>query len=167
MWRYTGTRGKNNKKLRQAAHAVQLVLRSHSLPPSPHTAHETCYSVAIMALQRRMEMPLIGPSTETLPSDSLRICHYCHQKESKSLKLKTCSSCYIRTFCSKECQRADWPSHKSVTVLSSLCMRKANTEQYHNRPVSGGVIECCAAATASGRRTAPKIDEGCHAKKHL
>lgn len=38
------------------------------------------------------------------------ICGYC-DKEKKN-KLKKCSRCKVYYYCSKECQKKDWPRHK-------------------------------------------------------
>ncbi|KAJ7274191.1 hypothetical protein C8J57DRAFT_1595127 [Mycena rebaudengoi] len=44
-----------------------------------------------------------------LPLSELGKCHECNKKKD----LRLCSACGERTYCSAECQKKDWPSHKS------------------------------------------------------
>ena len=54
-----------------------------------------------------------------LPDDFSR-CNYCGGDGNKKNKLKRCAGCNLVMYCSKECQRSAWPSHKRVRVLSLL-----------------------------------------------
>ncbi|KAI8675360.1 hypothetical protein NCS57_00437100 [Fusarium keratoplasticum] len=38
-------------------------------------------------------------------------CNNCHRRE-PDVKLLTCRSCFSAQYCSKECQRSDWPKHR-------------------------------------------------------
>ena len=70
------------------------------------------------------------------------ISHTC-SKCSKSLqRLQYCGKCSIVTYCSKECQRADWPTHKLVctpqlrvdveafVTINDIPSSKDNVEEY-------------------------------------
>jgi MYND finger len=41
---------------------------------------------------------------------ALTMCQYCQKVTSAT---KTCSGCLFSMYCSKECQKADWPKHKA------------------------------------------------------
>ena len=44
-------------------------------------------------------------------------CHTCHKTgERKKDKLSKCAKCHSITYCSKECQREDWPRHSDNCV---------------------------------------------------
>ena len=44
-------------------------------------------------------------------------CHKCHKTgERKKDKLSKCAGCHSITYCSKECQREDWPRHSDNCV---------------------------------------------------
>ncbi|RPD59288.1 hypothetical protein L226DRAFT_104370 [Lentinus tigrinus ALCF2SS1-7] len=56
-----------------------------------------------------------GGSGLVLPEgDNLRRCAHCHKPEVVGLKLKSCSSCRNILYCSGECQKANWPTHKNT-----------------------------------------------------
>ncbi|KAK0484892.1 hypothetical protein IW261DRAFT_865427 [Armillaria novae-zelandiae] len=42
-----------------------------------------------------------------------KFCAVCNKNESDASNIKQCSSCKARMYCSRECQLADWPTHKS------------------------------------------------------
>lgn len=48
-----------------------------------------------------------------------RICNFCGKKEPH---MPTCSRCRTMLYCSKECQKKDWPSHKLT------CNKEQSTE---------------------------------------
>jgi hypothetical protein len=43
-------------------------------------------------------------------------CSNCKRKKEKSKPLAVCGGCNIVSFCSKDCQRALWLSHKEICV---------------------------------------------------
>ncbi|KAJ7620881.1 hypothetical protein DFH06DRAFT_62797 [Mycena polygramma] len=43
-----------------------------------------------------------------------RICNGCEKTESAVAAFKRCAGCHLISYCSSECQRADWPAHKRV-----------------------------------------------------
>lgn len=42
------------------------------------------------------------------------ICHLCHKQAEEGKKFQWCGGCKTVKYCSKDCQREDWPKHKSV-----------------------------------------------------
>lgn len=71
----------------------------------------------------------VGPSTGQLISKPLKKCVQC---EATDKKLSRCARCLIVTYCSQECQKAHWPTHKKVcrespqakAVLDAVLERK-------------------------------------------
>jgi hypothetical protein len=59
--------------------------------------------------------PPTSPSPSLSTSDTTNIhCAKCYKKESKTMKLSICSGCHDVHYCSRECQRLDWPVHKKL-----------------------------------------------------
>ncbi|KAJ7640885.1 hypothetical protein DFH06DRAFT_1215506 [Mycena polygramma] len=48
-----------------------------------------------------------------------RTCAVCYKKETKTLKFPRCSACKKPAYCSKECQRSDWKSHKKTCQMQA------------------------------------------------
>jgi len=55
---------------------------------------------------------------EARKTPKMGMCHNC-AKEMDRVSLSVCSKCKLRQFCSRECQVADWPSHKEVCARVS------------------------------------------------
>ena len=53
---------------------------------------------------------------------SLTQCNHCKRISSPNLKIKACTRCYHVGYCSKECQRADWRTHKKSTCIPSAAV---------------------------------------------
>ncbi|KAI1796387.1 hypothetical protein LXA43DRAFT_1089952 [Ganoderma leucocontextum] len=51
-----------------------------------------------------------------LPHPKAAGCYWCHKLGSRSQQLKRCAKCGIVLYCSKECQVASWPTHKSACL---------------------------------------------------
>jgi len=45
-----------------------------------------------------------------------RCCHKCHRTVTGKTKLSKCASCHSITYCSRECQREDWPRHSQFCI---------------------------------------------------
>ena len=63
----------------------------------------TCSCLKDMHLEARKTLPKLG------------ICHHCGEEKERRL-LMVCGKCKISQYCSKECQSASWPAHKSGCV---------------------------------------------------
>ena len=72
------------------------------LPARPH------------ALTRTAGPSLAPQSTPTMTTMTGRLCTSCETAESATLKLKKCTGCRSVQYCCRDCQRADWPAHKST-----------------------------------------------------
>lgn len=44
-------------------------------------------------------------------------CSYCGKIESNDESFKKCGNCELYRYCSKDCQRKDWPQHKKICKL--------------------------------------------------
>jgi hypothetical protein len=57
-----------------------------------------------------------------IPPDKFKFnaycCGTCNKGVPEVAELKTCKACRLTHYCSKECQRADWPRHKMMCVAS-------------------------------------------------
>ncbi|KAF7344547.1 hypothetical protein MSAN_01936600 [Mycena sanguinolenta] len=47
-------------------------------------------------------------------------CAACYRQETKELKHRRCASCQQAAYCSKECQKEDWPMHKKTCQLQRV-----------------------------------------------
>jgi len=72
---------------------------------------------------------LIQQQKEVPPSvkEGFRMCRYCDEQSIEFQKsLRKCARCKSAFYCSRECQRADWKSHKPNCQLKSSSDAKAN-----------------------------------------
>jgi hypothetical protein len=60
-------------------------------------------------------------------------CGTCTKAVPEVAELKVCKTCRAMHYCSKECQRADWPRHKMECFASSADIRGLS-KWYHNCP---------------------------------
>ncbi|TFK87936.1 hypothetical protein K466DRAFT_490001 [Polyporus arcularius HHB13444] len=44
--------------------------------------------------------------------NSLLFCHHCGRLPTEDVRLKRCVRCSVTLYCGRECQKADWPTHK-------------------------------------------------------
>ncbi|KAJ2973881.1 hypothetical protein NUW54_g11984 [Trametes sanguinea] len=52
---------------------------------------------------------------DALRNDTLFQCGHCSRKHSEvGVKLKRCNACHAAMYCSRECQKAAWPSHRDT-----------------------------------------------------
>ena len=52
------------------------------------------------------------PESYIEPLTDRQQCFKCHTKVTGKKKLLKCGNCHAITYCSKECQKEDWPRHK-------------------------------------------------------
>ncbi len=55
-------------------------------------------------------------TTATLTSYCFR-CQHCPSADDDDEPLKTCARCHVRRYCSRDCQRNDWPRHKAECAV--------------------------------------------------
>ena len=70
----------------------------------------SCKCLKAMHLDARKTLPKTG------------MCYHCHEVKDRAL-LMVCSRCRIFQYCSRECQVAHWPSHKSFCE-NFVCVHK-------------------------------------------
>lgn len=63
-------------------------------------------------------MQRIAPTDCSPLKKVTRQCDVCHCHETLAQVIKKCGGCQKRLYCSKACQRRDWPSHKAVCKVS-------------------------------------------------
>ena len=104
---------------------------------------------------------------DKIPPDKFKFnpyrCAACEKTFPEVAELKTCKACRVMHYCSKECQRADWPRHKMMCVASfAVRLRK----WYTNCP---GLHAAVSLAAYINRNATPVIlvrtklgDDGLH-----
>ncbi|KAJ3485122.1 hypothetical protein NLI96_g5168 [Meripilus lineatus] len=70
--------------------------------------------------------PILDPN-ESLRNESTQ-CQYCYKNKETGVTFFRCSACMIDFYCSKECQKKAWPSHKED------CKRKSRVPKDENNP---------------------------------
>ncbi|ROT69885.1 hypothetical protein C7M84_011891 [Penaeus vannamei] len=48
------------------------------------------------------------------------ICHACLEMPSQKCSLKRCAQCQLVSYCSKQCQKKDWSSHKHLCQANKV-----------------------------------------------
>lgn len=56
------------------------------------------------------------------------VCSHCGKQSAEGLKLSVCSRCKSASYCSRECQLADFPSHKKPCKVAAECLEFAKQE---------------------------------------
>ncbi|KAH7619148.1 hypothetical protein NADE_005993 [Nannochloris sp. 'desiccata'] len=67
----------------------------------------------LKALMKEVNDPL-KPAVLKEKLDGEEACACCKAKKGAGKTLRACSGCHIPVYCSKECQKADWKSHKAL-----------------------------------------------------
>ncbi|KDR68154.1 hypothetical protein GALMADRAFT_28183, partial [Galerina marginata CBS 339.88] len=55
-----------------------------------------------------------------------RICDLCGKVETPSVRFRFCGGCMTAVYCSQDCQKAHWPSHKSICQYTAQSVKKAD-----------------------------------------
>lgn len=63
------------------------------------------------------------------------ICGYCNKRETGA-KFKRCGLCQARLYCSKECQKLDWKTHKKLCSNRTASINKGCSSRVHEWNVS-------------------------------
>lgn len=72
---------------------------------------------------------------------TLRICSGCRDLDTSRANLMKCGKCKAISYCSKECQKADWKIHKG---LCELAMDSAQNASFSARICKNGVLDSSA-----------------------
>ncbi|TFK27860.1 hypothetical protein FA15DRAFT_719734 [Coprinopsis marcescibilis] len=56
-----------------------------------------------------------------------RICDTCGTTETPSVKFRLCGGCMTTQYCSQDCQKTHWPSHKAICQHTAAQVSKATT----------------------------------------
>lgn len=71
----------------------------------------------------------------TKSNTTIRRCQYCFKSDEK---LSKCSSCNVVHYCSKECQRRDWKTHK---VYCNSCKEGSKEDKKKHRELYNTILE--------------------------
>ena len=52
--------------------------------------------------------------------NKIRICHTCNKRDLIGVKFKLCAGCKFTYYCSSECQKKDWPTHKKGCINKNI-----------------------------------------------
>jgi len=69
-------------------------------------------SACNIAAQHQTEDILRDVMGDAQADSRIRICSNCKKGETEDHKMDACGRCKVTYYCSKECQRKDWPVHK-------------------------------------------------------
>eukprot|EP00798_Chlamydomonas_sp_ICE-L_P018484 gene18484-24980_t len=66
-----------------------------------------------------------GPSGSSSPAPRPlfkipKVCQVCGRAEDNTMRMQTCQSCRAISYCGRECQKKDWPTHKSMCKTSQV-----------------------------------------------
>lgn len=95
-------------------------------------------------LQRRQQRADSIADADTAPlaseakEEPQRVCTACAKPESSlSIPLKRCAKCHTGLYCSRDCQKADWKSHKKTCAVTGGPSIASNTTSNPQAPASG------------------------------
>jgi hypothetical protein len=83
---------------------------------------------------------LAGPRSESrITVTKARLCAVCHKH---SFGARSCGCCRSRWYCSKECQRVDWRTHKTCCTVPSAEMTCTCCSRVHTIPTGKNKKTC-------------------------
>jgi hypothetical protein len=86
-------------------------------------------------------------ATAEQQTTSAQACANCKKAQSKDLRLKGCAQCFAVLYCSKQCQIADWRTHKPACTK-----RKSEQENKAPQTSPGTATERAAIASSAAAR---------------
>ncbi|EAU83334.1 hypothetical protein CC1G_12395 [Coprinopsis cinerea okayama7 len=66
------------------------------------------------------------PPTHSQRQRGYRICDACGVPETPSVKFRLCGGCMTTQYCSQDCQKSHWPSHKAICQHTAASVSKAS-----------------------------------------
>lgn len=69
-------------------------------------------------------------------ADEILCCETCKKTESEAPNLKVCAKCKGTRYCSRECQKAGWKTHKKICVRIAQNAANIPPETINGRPVT-------------------------------
>lgn len=97
-----------------------------------------------------------GPSHRHQAQRGYRLCDHCSSAESSSgPKFRLCGGCMTTQYCSQDCQRANWPSHKAIcqhTAAQVSAMKHQHQQPQHSHAYADENVAKCLRKFASAHQ---------------
>lgn len=77
-----------------------------------------------------------APSVHTQKDRGYRICDNCSAHERPPVKFRLCGGCMTTQYCSQECQRAHWSSHKPICQHTVAQLTAASQGAYQDENIA-------------------------------
>ncbi|PRP89250.1 hypothetical protein PROFUN_02124 [Planoprotostelium fungivorum] len=85
--------------------------------------------------QPRFDLDAEIPKRRHIASETVDVCSYCRRTPEEGTPFLKCARCLLSSYCSKQCQRDDWPEHKSLCTV-----REAGAKAKEDQKLTGKKI---------------------------
>ncbi|CAA7271436.1 unnamed protein product [Cyclocybe aegerita] len=71
-----------------------------------------------------------------------RICDECGAVETPAVKFRLCGGCMTTQYCSQDCQKVHWPSHKAICQHTAMQVKQATAAGAHTGYADENLARC-------------------------